>query len=403
MKAGMSTPRFGHGIKCSAHILVYSLSLFWMISSHVQAQSWVQIGRTIDASHSDFSSGKGMSLDSSGTQLVMASLEIMSHQSRHLAKCYTLKSTEKIELVTGSEGTNVVTTVELEWSQKKETIWLDNLDQSVIVIDQDATGDAVIFGFNDDWDPATIVSYSWQGFNPGWGKTQWKKLSQKYNIEPKGLFGYAAVISSNSKVMAVSSPEGWSKDTQLSEIQLFTCEQGVWSRWEDAIKPDTGFFYWGSTMAISGDGSTLAVGGFDKNLFFHFRIFQNKQGEWTQMNANLKFDRGYGTWDPCIEMSSDGNTIVLGMAKHDAAGEAVGEVRVYMRDEDGWKALGQTITSNVYHENFGKLVQLSDDGRRLAVLSTLPLEEMKTRVRIRMYKLEGELWVQVANSIDYDG
>ena len=403
MIVGMSTTCFEQLIKRSGRILVYSISLFWLISSNVQAQSWVQIGRTIDASHSDFSSGNGVSLDSSGTQLVMASLEIMSHQSRHLAKCYSLQSTEKTELVTGSEGTNVVTTVELEWSQKKELIWLDNLDQSVTNIDQDAKGHLVMFGFGDGLDSGSVVAYGWQGYNPGWGKPQWNKKGQSLALKEGSFVDFATAISASGRILGISSLNGWAKDKNNSgSIQLYEFKDEDWRRKGKAIGADSGM-YWASEVSLSRDGSIVGAYGYDYNRNIHFRIHEFREGIWEIMGSDISLDLGFKNAKPSIDMSSDGNIAVLGISKHRVDGEAIGEVRTYRYSNESWEQLGQVVSTTTYKEDFGKLVQLSADGRRLAVLSTLPLEEMKTRLRIRMYKLEGDLWVQVANSIDYDG
>ena len=153
----------------------------------------------------------------------------------------------------------------------------------------------------------------------------------------------------------------------------------------------------GYNIAISGDGSTLAVGaryensnatginGDDSNNSAAdagaVYIYVNTDGVWTQQAyikaSNTQASDLFGTY---VSLSDDGNTLAVGATGEDSNSTGVngfqfnnstssaGAAYVFVRTDTTWTQQAYVKASNPdAFDNFGRVVSLSGDGKNLAV------------------------------------
>jgi hypothetical protein len=137
----------------------------------------------------------------------------------------------------------------------------------------------------------------------------------------------------------------------------------------------------GSSMAMSGDGSTLAVGAANQGSGRgRVSVFVRAGGAWTQqallLASNAEAGDGFGR----AALSADGNTLVVGAAGESSAATGVGgdqadnsaaesgAAYVFTRSGTSWVQTAYLKASNTgAHDYFGSSVALSADGSTLAV------------------------------------
>jgi len=134
--------------------------------------------------------------------------------------------------------------------------------------------------------------------------------------------------------------------------------------------------WFGSVVALSADGNTLAVAGGNT-----VHIFRFDGASWSfQVNVvpeNSEFGDAYGS---AIDLSADGNTLAVGAEsenssatgiggdQNDNATESSGAVYVFRFDGTGWSEEAYIKASNTGENDFfGSAVALSADGDALAV------------------------------------
>ncbi|MDH5426340.1 MAG: FG-GAP repeat protein [Gammaproteobacteria bacterium] len=145
----------------------------------------------------------------------------------------------------------------------------------------------------------------------------------------------------------------------------------------------------GAALALSDDGSTLAVGaamenGDDSGSFDSagaVYVYSNSGGSWSQQ-AYLKGDNtGQGDlFGTSVALSADGNTLVVGAVGESSIATGVGgdennndafragAVYVFSRSGSAWSQQAYIKASNTQgNDYFGKSVALSNDGNTLAV------------------------------------
>lgn len=157
--------------------------------------------------------------------------------------------------------------------------------------------------------------------------------------------------------------------------------------------------YFGSSVSLSRDGSTLAVGawGEDSNQIGvsasntdtvnsasnsgGVYIFERENFEWVLQAFIKASNADAGDWFGfSVSLSNDGNTLVVGATSEDSAGRGVnatqvdnsasnsGAAYVFLRNADTWSQNAYLKASNAdADDNFGTTVSISGDGSTVAV------------------------------------
>ncbi|NJK31141.1 MAG: DUF4215 domain-containing protein [Deltaproteobacteria bacterium] len=240
-----------------------------------------------------------------------------------------------------------------------------------------------------------------------WSQQAYVKAS---NTDIGSVFGWRVALSADGNTLAVgarsedSNATGVGGDQENNDavgsgaVYVFVRNRGVWSQ-QAYVKAsntgaDDGF---GTSVALSGDGNTLAVGArwedssatgidgdqasdADKDSGAAY-VFVRTGGVWSQQAyvkaSNTDVNDGFGV---SLALSGDGNTLAVGayfedsgatgidgdQANHDAANS--GAIYVFVRTGGVWSQQAYVKASNTETlDRFGENVALSGDGNTLAV------------------------------------
>ena len=236
------------------------------------------------------------------------------------------------------------------------------------------------------------------------------------NTEFGDEFGYQLTLSATGDTLAVgayredSISKGINGDQANNDsensgaVYVFTRNSGIWVQ-EAYIKPSNTntYDFFGSSLGISADGNTLAVGAYlqdssssgvngDQTFVSNISaaygavyIFTRSNTEWSQhsfvkaSNASRNDDFGFS-----VALSSDGNTLAVG-AKNEGSNATgingnqtddsipeAGAVYVFTRGvDDIWSQQAYVKPSNTdSRDKFGISIALSEDGSTMAVGTT---------------------------------
>lgn len=131
----------------------------------------------------------------------------------------------------------------------------------------------------------------------------------------------------------------------------------------------------GGSVAISGDGKTVAFGGYDSDftdsngeLKFNGAVwvFTNLNGVWTQQGSKIVDKRFPGSQQFRVSLSGDGNSLIIG---GEAYNDNAGALWIYSRENGAWKQQGEKLTPKDPNGKslFGNVVDLSADGKTAIV------------------------------------
>ena len=198
-------------------------------------------------------------------------------------------------------------------------------------------------------------------------------------VQSKGqagdAFGGAVVLSTDGSTLAVGALYAdVNGNADQGSVTVFTRSGGKWAE-QGVLTIAGGANDWfGYSIAMSSDGSTVAVGAVyatvdGKKAQGNASVFARSGGKWALQKTVTATDGAAGDlFGYSVSLSADGGTLAVGATGSDVDGNTdQGTASVYTRD-GGW-ALQQVLTTAkpAAKANFGSSVSLSADGNTLAV------------------------------------
>ncbi|MGO9901032.1 MAG: FG-GAP repeat protein [Solirubrobacteraceae bacterium] len=169
-------------------------------------------------------------------------------------------------------------------------------------------------------------------------------------------FGMGVALSSDVSTAVIGDT---SDDDQEGAVWVYTRSGSVWTEQQKIVPTDeTGKAQFGWGVALSSDGSTALIGGFDDSGNTGAAWVYTRSGSvWTEQQKIVPTDETSS--DPqfgwSVALSSDGNTALIG-------GERDLAVRVYTRSGSVWTEQQNIAPTHQGGGPFGQSVALSSDG-----------------------------------------
>ncbi len=156
----------------------------------------------------------------------------------------------------------------------------------------------------------------------------------------------------------------------------------------------------GWRVALSASGNRLIAGGTTlNNNNGQAAVFDLIGTTWTQVGATLTGGNAFGS---SVEISSDGSTIAVGLPSAAGSGR-VGSVQVFRLSGSAWTQLGNELTearnANTQGENFGSALSLAANGSRIAISAPTNAGTNVLGGAVSVYDLTGSSWTQVGASV----
>jgi len=168
--------------------------------------------------------------------------------------------------------------------------------------------------------------------------------------------------------------------------------------------------HFGSAIAISGDGSTLAVSaprdddaGGDDGALYIFK--KNSLGQWYQHQKNTEVTGlDYLGHYSAIAMSRDGSTIVAGSYLTNPGGISDAGAAYIYKLVGGSYVYQQEITANdkAEYDHFGRSVAISSDGTTIIVGSNQDDDGAETQGSAYIFDWNGSTWSQTQKIVQSD-
>jgi len=209
------------------------------------------------------------------------------------------------------------------------------------------------------------------------------QLSYSLGVSDFEQFGESVALSYDGSILAIGAPQY----SSLGRVYVYT--KGLLTYTLQGT--DTSGFgggYFGGAVALSSDGSILAVGAPYSNT--------NVGNVYVYTNGNFTYSlQGLSTGDlfgSSVSLSSDGSVLAVGAIHQSYFTNTPGQVYVYRNG-----VLQYNLTNGIRGSGFGFSVSLSADGSILAVVGGGTVYEYKNGTKINEIYYTGE---QVALSAD---
>lgn len=227
----------------------------------------------------------------------------------------------------------------------------------------------------------------------------WVKMGS--NIDGKtgfDYFGRSIAISNDGGTFVAGAP-GASWGASVGAVRAYQFSNGAWVQLGLDVPGESAAEYFGQSVACSDDGLTFAAGAPYKgpNGKGKVRVFSMVGGNWIQKGQGIEGEAETDWFGSAVALSGDGNRLAVG-APHNLGYK--GHVRVYEYASGSWTQMGGDIDGEAFSDESGYAVALSDDGTRVAIGAPKNDGSAIGAGHVRVFKWEGGTWGQVGADID---
>jgi hypothetical protein len=301
-------------------------------------------------------------------------------------------------------------------------------DQSGISLALSSDGSRVAIGanFNDgengeSADIGQVRVYDVTGLNDD---ATWKQIGQDIDGEAAGdESGFSIALSSDGSRVAIGARfNGGENGDASGQVRVFdvsgSSDTATWTQIGGDIDGEAAFDFSGSSVALSGDGSRVAIGaafnaGENGDRSGQVRVFYvtglNDDATWKQIGQDIDGEAAGDRSGRSVSISDDGTRVAIGASRNEGEnGDASGQVRVFdvsgSSDNATWTQIGGDIDGEAAFDEFGFSVALSGDGTRVAIGARGNDGNGDRSGHARVFDLTGSnddaTWIQIGDDID---
>ena len=241
----------------------------------------------------------------------------------------------------------------------------------------------------------------------------WSQIgSSLYGDNSNDQFGKNIDISADGSVLAVGARQN---NNNTGKVKLFFKVNDEWVQYNTApdISGSSQGDLLGSDVALSSDGTVLAVGAPGGDYVKVYKIIENTTVLIGEFDDNNTITNSFGT---SLDLSDDGSILAIGEPGYpDSYSRAGGRVRVYKNINGSWTqttrspgynwagATDDLIVGNSYDstQEAGFHLSLSGDGSKLAVSQHGPQGSYNQLGAYRLYNIDttNNIWSPNGNLI----
>ena len=223
------------------------------------------------------------------------------------------------------------------------------------------------------WGGSVGVVYVYQSTGGTWSTTPVARLVDPSNQWADG-FGLALALSANGSVALI----GAAGTTNVAGVAyVYVSTNGTWSSTPVAVFYGTDNSFtnqFGEAVALSGDGSTALIGaGGTNNASGAAYVFKQVSGQWSRTPA-LRFNdpnpSPYVLFGSTVAISADGSTALIGA---EGASGYLGKAYIYSNSSGTWDSFPEAVfnaPSGAGTAQFGSSVALSSNGGKAFIGAT---------------------------------
>ncbi len=177
-------------------------------------------------------------------------------------------------------------------------------------------------------------------------------------------FGESVALSADGNTALIGAP---SDNGQVGAAWVFTRSGSTWTQDGEKLTGagESGGAFFGRSVALSADGATALVGGYqDDEHRGAAWVFTRSGSTWSEQGEKLTGGGGLGFFGWSGALSANGNTALIGEW---GVGGGIGAAWVFTRSGSTWSRQGEALTGEGGYSWFGYSVALSADGNTALV------------------------------------
>ena len=292
-------------------------------------------------------------------------------------------------LTNSQDRVEVYEYIEQNWLQIGEDIVGDNFgDRFGFDIDMNSDGSIVAIGAD-----RSSVNGRWSGeikiFH--FSREGWFQMGESIigEAEQDGLGHNISLSSSGFSIVAGASVNEFNGENS-GFVGVYDFNGDIWVQKGELIRGEE-FMAFGNSVDINSRGDVVAFGA--QGIYPNgetggiVKVYEFDGGAWNQNNENILgeyFDDGFGDE---LSISNDGKVLAVGALGNDDNGERAGHVRIYRHDGNEWVQIGTDLDGDFAGDSFSNQLELNAEGSKLVVAAWGSDENGQGSGKVKVFEL----------------
>ncbi|MDA8552006.1 hypothetical protein N9K78_01810 [Aquiluna sp.] len=200
--------------------------------------------------------------------------------------------------------------------------------------------------------------------------------------------GFSVALSSDGSRVAIGARKNAGNGKDSGHVRIYDYDGDSWTQVGGDIDGEALNDESGSSVALSSDGSRVAIGAIDNDgngsNSGHVRVYELNSGTWTQLGSDIDGEAANDQSGFSVALSSDGSRVAIGAYTDDLTGR----VGIYDWNGSAWVQVGSDIDGEAAGDYSGHSVALSSDGSRVAIGAPFKDANVVNDGYVRIFSLE---------------
>ena len=234
--------------------------------------------------------------------------------------------------------------------------------------------------------------------------TQWVQVGADIDGEaPQDWSGFAVALSSDGTVLAIGALRNDGGGSNAGHVRVYVNMGEAWVQRGSDVDGATPDDFFGSSVALSADGTILAVGARRADsvngvLTGHVQVYRWLGSARQRMGLPIVGAASEDEFGYSVSLSDDGTILAVGARFNTEGGDRAGQVQVFAWTGTDWAQRGTDLNGSSAGDRFGDSVSLSSDGSVVACGADQS-DNSGAPGYVRIYQWNGSLWMQQGTTL----
>jgi hypothetical protein len=241
-----------------------------------------------------------------------------------------------------------------------------------------------------------------------WTGSAWTQLGADIDgVATDDWSGWSVAISDDGNRIATSAYRNDGGGLEAGHVRVYDWNAGssAWTQVGGNINGEAAGDESGTSIAMSASGHRIVIGAPENQSFRgHARVYEWNEisSTWSQVGPDIDGSRAGDDSGEAVDISDDGNRVVIGSPSFDDNRNDVGHVRIFDWNAGSatWTQVGSTINGEAANDLSGSSVSLAGNGHRVAIGGPQSDGNGSNSGHVRIFQLIGSTWTQVGSDID---
>lgn len=356
--------------------LLLTLSTPWSPSAHAATVQWEPRGQTIPGLLAEDQTGWSVALSANGDTVAIGEPQAQATKPGRV-RVFSLSAG-----VWDQVGADLVGEVNNDFFGRSVSLSSNGLTLAVGAPGFDITGTS---------GAGSVTVYRFDG-------TTWTVLGSPIRGTATTMAtGTSVALGADGNRVAVGSPQGGTDSEGVVRVFDFTT---AWAQVGASISGGVEFANSGASVALSDNGTRLAIGGFgNASNTGQVRVFSYTDPTWSLLGVALNGSATGDQFGTSVDLNGAGDTLVVGAPQNDAAGSNAGQVTIHRFDGSAWGPLGSAVNGRATGNQFGYSVAMSSAGSRVVAGARFGALPGVKAGEVLALELTGGSWVALGQTI----